>query len=225
MSSDTRAVPSGSQRGLDLEVVPFGQLQIAFDRHVLRPRDWTTAQASWAAELLDGLPPGRVLELCAGAGHIGLLAVADNERSLVSVDIDPIATAFAAGNSLAAGLASRVQVREGSLDAVLGDDERFALIIADPPWVRRSHVAHFPEDPLLAIDGGADGLQVARRCVTVAEKHLCPGGTTLLQLGSLAQAAQISDFISRHDRLRISEIRNFPHQGVLVRLDPTEAVR
>jgi release factor glutamine methyltransferase len=210
--------------GLDLEVVPFGQLQIAFDRHVLRPRDWTKAQAYWATELLAGLPPGRVLELCAGVGHIGLLAVADNERSLVSVDIDSIATAFAAGNSMAAGLASRVQVREGSLDAVVGDDEHFALVIADPPWVLHSHIARFPDDPLLAIDGGDDGLQVARRCVTVAEKHLCPGGTALLQLGSLTQVDQISDFVSEHDRLRISEIRNFPHQGVLVRLDPTDAV-
>ena len=55
----------------------FGHLPIAFDERVLRPRPWTVAQSRWAAELLHDRPaPSAVLELCAGAGHIGLLALA-----------------------------------------------------------------------------------------------------------------------------------------------------
>ena len=61
----------------------FGSLRINFDARALRPREWTTAQSDWAAELLPRLPAGPVLELCAGAGQIGRLAVLDSTRRLV----------------------------------------------------------------------------------------------------------------------------------------------
>ncbi|MBI2244007.1 MAG: methyltransferase, partial [Nocardioides sp.] len=58
------------------ETMGFGPLRITFDGRVLRPRPWTAAQSEWAAEILADAPAGPVLELCAGAGQIGLLAVA-----------------------------------------------------------------------------------------------------------------------------------------------------
>ena len=68
------------------DFLAFGCLDIAFDERVLRPRAWTMAQSTWGAELLDQMPAGPVLELCAGAGHIGLLALVASERQLVCVD-------------------------------------------------------------------------------------------------------------------------------------------
>ena len=64
------------------ERMAFGGLTIAYDDRVLRPREWTTAQSDWAAELMVTAPGGPVLELCSGAGHIGLLAVAASGRRL-----------------------------------------------------------------------------------------------------------------------------------------------
>ena len=55
--------------------VDFEGLRIEYDEHVLAPRPWTAAQSRWAAELIRVAPPGPVLEVCSGAGHIGLLAV------------------------------------------------------------------------------------------------------------------------------------------------------
>ena len=66
--------------------VDFGGLRIEYDARVLAPRAWTAAQSRWAAELIRTAPPGPVLELCAGAGHIGLLAVTLAPRPLVCVD-------------------------------------------------------------------------------------------------------------------------------------------
>ena len=57
-----------------MTTVEFGGLQITFDSRLLSPRPWTQAQSRWAASLLPNLPPGDVLELCSGAGQIGLLA-------------------------------------------------------------------------------------------------------------------------------------------------------
>lgn len=164
---------------------PFGALQIEADDGVLRPRPWTLLQSRWATDLLDDLPPGDVLELCTGAGHIGLAAVHGTGRRLVAVDAEPRACALARRN--ARQVDEEVDVREGHFDTVLERDERFVLVLADPPWVPTQRVEDHPEDPTWAIDGGIDGLEVARRCVRVAARHLVPGGRLLLQLGTRHQ--------------------------------------
>jgi release factor glutamine methyltransferase len=193
----------------------LGRLEIAWDHRVLEPRPWTTAQSRWAADLLAELPPGPVLELCTGAGHIGLLAVLDSSRRLVAVDADPVACRFAADNALAAGLADRVEVRHATMDAALAAGEEFPLIIADPPWVPTVRTDDFPDDPLLAIDGGADGLVVARACLDVAREHLAPEGVLLLQLGTVEQATALHDDVERAD-LVVTEVRQQAAYGVLV---------
>ena len=71
------------------------------------------------------------------------------------------------------------------------DGEMFALVVADPPWVTTDRVGDHPEDPLLAIDGGADGLSVARACVDACAGHVLEGGSVLLQLGDDAQAESL----------------------------------
>jgi hypothetical protein len=109
--------------------IVFGGLQIAFDDRVLRPRTWTENQSRWAAELLPHLPDGQVLELCSGAGQIGLLAVAGSGRRLVCVDVNPVAAELTTANAAAAGLSEQVEMREGPIGEVLSPDERFPLIL------------------------------------------------------------------------------------------------
>jgi release factor glutamine methyltransferase len=201
------------------ESMGFGPLRITFDGRVLRPRPWTEAQATWAAEILTEAPPGPVLELCAGAGQIGLLAVLGSTRRLVCVDVNPAACDWARHNAEEAGLADRVEVREGPMDEVLRDSERFALVVADPPWVRREEVGSYPGDPQVAIDGGHDGMDVAWTCIAVARDHLMPISTLLLQLGSVEQVDALRDRL-RDDDFVITEVR-WCDRGVLVRLDLT----
>ncbi len=195
----------------------FGRLQIAFDDRVLRPRSWTTAQSEWAAGLLERAPSGRVLELCSGAGQIGLLAVVDSDRELVCVDLNPVACDYIRHNADAAGMGDRVEVREGTIVDALGALERFALMIADPPWVRRSETGRFPEDPLLAIDGGEDGMEVASACLDAARQHLLPGGSLLLQLGTAVQVDAVRERL-RGDDLELVDVR-WCEGGVLLRID------
>lgn len=197
--------------------VDFGGLDIAFDDRVLRPREWTLAQSQWAEELLRQAGSGPVLELFAGVGHIGLAAVVRNDRELVLVDLNPAAVEHARRNVDVAGMSARVSVREGRIDETLGLDEQFALIIADPPWVPSAGISEFPEDPAIAIDGGADGLDLARTCCEVIEQHLGLGGSAIVQLGTIKQAELIADHLSLRSALRVAEIRSH-ERGVLVRL-------
>jgi methylase of polypeptide subunit release factors len=203
---------------MDVTSLDFGGLDIAFDDRVLRPRPWTLAQSQWAADLLAHAPAGPVLELFAGVGHIGLAAVAGSGRELVMVDLNPVAVELARHNVAAAGLSSRVTVREGRIDEALAPEERFAVVVADPPWVPSAGIQEFPDDPAIAIDGGDDGLDLARTCCDVVARHLVPGGTAILQIGTSDQA----DVLEQHLRatrvaLTRGETRVF-ERGVLVEL-------
>jgi methylase of polypeptide subunit release factors len=202
------------------ELVDFGGLRIVFDERVLRPRPWTVAQSQWAAEITRHAPPGPVLELCAGAGQIGLLAITLARRRLVCVDADPVACAYLRRNAADAGLG--VDVREKLMEDALAPGESFAVVIADPPWVRSEETAQFPEDPLLAIDGGPDGLALVRRCLHVVDQHLMQGGSAVLQLGPASQADELSAELRSYDGLRLSEVREF-RRGALARIDRAPA--
>jgi methylase of polypeptide subunit release factors len=202
-------------RGLIVETMDFDGLTITYDDRVLRPRPWTEAQSRWAAELLSELPDGPVLELCSGAGQIGLAAAARADRDLVCVDLNPVAAEYTELNARAAGMQGRVTVRRGRLSAMVRAGERFPLVIADPPWVESSATERFPEDPLEAIDGGPDGLAVARECLEVIESHLPEGGAALLQLGSVDQVAALMSLGS--GSLRCLEVRRYDG-GAVARL-------
>jgi release factor glutamine methyltransferase len=187
----------------------FGPLRIRYDDRVLRPRPWTAAQSVWGAELLRRGPDGPVLELCCGAGQIGLLTVVHEPRRLVCVDLNPVAGHFTRRNAVSAGVTELVEVREGAIADVLHPQDRFALVLADPPWVRHAETGRFPEDPLLAIDGGDDGLAVAWECVAAAAAHLVDGGAALLQLGSTAQADAVAAGAPSYGDLRLAEVREY----------------
>jgi release factor glutamine methyltransferase len=202
--------------GPDLEprTARIGELDIAYDDRVLRPRAWTAEHAAWAAEVLHDAPPGPVLELFCGAGHIGLLAILDSRRLLVAVDVDPVACDYARRNARAAGVADRVEVRNADLFAALADDELFPVVIADPPWVPSAETGRYPDDPITAIDGGPDGLALARASLDVARRHLAPAGVMLLQLGSLDEADGVRRLAG--PELEVCEIRQPDPAGVVV---------
>jgi methylase of polypeptide subunit release factors len=204
-----------------METMPFGPLTVRFDARVLRPRPWTLAQSTWAAELLRHGPAGPVLELCAGVGHIGLALAAESDRDLVLVDADRHACDHARWNVEEAGLAARVTVRHGPMQEVLAPTERFALVLADPPWVPSVEVSRFPADPRRAIDGGPDGLDLARLCVAVIARHLADGGASVLQLRDETQAEAMRTHLQVHDGLglRVVTVRTVPGgAGVLLHL-------
>jgi methylase of polypeptide subunit release factors len=193
----------------------FEGLAIQYDERVLAPRDWTAAQSHWAAELSGTAPPGAVLELCAGVGHIGLLAGRLTRRPLVCVDANPAACDLLRENARAAG--QGVDIREGPMDVVLHPAEQFPVVIADPPWVEHDQVGRYPEDPATAIDGGPDGLDLVRLCLTLIDRHLMPAGSAVLQAGP-THATAVRRLAAAYGDLRVVEVRDF-ERGVLLRLD------
>jgi methylase of polypeptide subunit release factors len=183
-----------------------GGLEFAWDRRVLEPRPWTAEQSTWLAELAVAAPGGPALELCSGAGHLGLLMRHLTGRKVVQVDVDPVATGLTRANAERLGL--RTEVRTAPMRDALAPDERFALVLADPPWVERARVVDYPADPVRAIDGGPDGTALARECLALADRHLLDGGHLVLQVRDRDQLDRlVADLPTSARRLRLVECR------------------
>lgn len=169
-------------------------LEFAWSDDVLRPRRWTALQAQWAVECSGTLPPGPLLELCCGVGTVGLPAVRDSGRSGVLVDGDATACEFARRNARHGGLRQRVRVVQHRVDGGAVPTVRTGvhLVLADPPHVSSAEARQLDGDPMHAVDGGDDGLDMVPAVLGTAALHLAVGGLCLLQVRGPAQAEQVA---------------------------------
>lgn len=193
---DRRAV------GLPLEHVlgwaEFCGLRIAVDPGVFVPRRRTEFLVHQAAALAR--PGSVVVDLCCGSGALGAALVAAVDRvELHAADIDPAAVRCARRNVADSG----GQVYEGDLYQPLPATlrGRVDVLLANVPYVPTEEVALLPpearvHEPRVALDGGADGLEVLRRVTAAAPLWLAPGGCLLFET-SERQAPQAVDAVAR----------------------------
>lgn len=161
------------------------------------------------------VPAGpRVLEIGCGTGCIALSIASERPGAhVVTTDISKQALALAARNRDALNLNDNVDIVEGDLAS--GVDESlmgtFSVLVSNPPYIPTSVLPTLPEEvigfePGLALDGGADGLDVFRRIVPVAEHALLPGGMLAVELfeDSLETAAA---YVRARDGWASAEVR------------------
>jgi ribosomal protein L3 glutamine methyltransferase len=172
------------------------------DERVIVPRSLIgellmTAFAKDDALVGDPETIASVLDLCTGGGSLAILAarVFPNAR-IEAVDVSAGALEVAARNVDEHGLQDRIALKEGDLFAPV-EGERFDLILTNPPYVDAAAIAAFPPEyaaePTLAHAGGADGLDIVRRILREAGKHLTADGTLVCEVGG-ARAALEQEF-------------------------------
>lgn len=137
-------------------------------------------------------PVSRILDLCTGGGSLAILAaLAFPDAQVDAVDISPDALALARENVADYDLADRVRLIEGDLYGPLGK-ARYELIVANPPYVTDGAVAAFPPEhraePELAHRAGPDGLDLVRRIIAGASRHLAPEGQIVIEVGEASEA-------------------------------------
>jgi release factor glutamine methyltransferase len=189
--------------GLPLEHVlgwaEFCGLRIAVDPEVFVPRRRTEFLVRQAADLAR--PRTVVVDLCCGSGAVGAALVASLDRvELYAADIDPAAVRCARRNVAAAG----GQVFEGDLYEPLPATlrGRVDVLVANAPYVPTEEIGLLPpearlHEPRVALDGGADGLDVQRRVAAAAPLWLAPGGHLLVET-SKRQAPQTVETFARN---------------------------
>jgi release factor glutamine methyltransferase len=132
-------------------------------------------------------PGAVVVDLCCGSGALGVaLAAAVGGASLHAADIDPAAVRCARRN--VAAHANGGSVYEGDLYEPLpaAMRGRVDVLIANVPYVPTAAIGHLPPEARLyearlALDGGADGLDMQRRVAAAAPLWLAPGGRLLIE--------------------------------------------
>ncbi|MBK9625314.1 MAG: 50S ribosomal protein L3 N(5)-glutamine methyltransferase [Rhodocyclaceae bacterium] len=167
----------------------LGPLRFYVDERVIVPR-------SYFAELLeDGFAPWvedpdtltRALDLCTGSGCLAIvMAHVFPQAEIDAIDLSPDALAVAHRNIDDYDLSNRVHAIESDLFAAV-KNRRYDLIISNPPYVTTEAMDALPpeyrHEPALALAAGSDGLDVVRRILASAGKHLTPSGVIAIEVG------------------------------------------
>ncbi|MBO4861602.1 MAG: peptide chain release factor N(5)-glutamine methyltransferase [Firmicutes bacterium] len=191
----------------------FYGIDLAVDERVLIPRPETELLAEEAIEFLrkggartsDALrdaakalgaePQVRAMDLCTGSGAIAAAVAANvpNAR-VVATELSPRAFMLARVNLRPY---ENVKVLRGDLFGALAeDDPPFDAILTNPPYIPTDVIPTLSREvkdhePLMALDGGADGLDIIRRIIKEAPEHLKSGGILLMETGHDQGAAVV----------------------------------
>jgi release factor glutamine methyltransferase len=161
----------------------FRGLRIQVDPGVFVPRRRTEFLVSEAVRVCR--PGALVVDLCCGSGAVGAALLAEVPGiELHAADVDPAAVVCAGRN-----LPGR-PVHLGDLFDALpaGLRGRVDVLVANVPYVPTDAIALTPpearlHEPAVALDGGGDGLEVARRVLADAPSWLAAGGAVLFEAG------------------------------------------
>jgi release factor glutamine methyltransferase len=170
-----------------LGTVEFGGLELVTDPRALVPRPETDFLCDWLVKRLRP-PPPRVLDMACGSGCIGLALARAWRAEGVSVtlaDVSEDALDLARLNASRLGFGDLKILRSDLFEKLEGP---FDLVTANLPYIPSGEIAGLSRevrrDPLLALDGGPDGLEVVRRFLTEAPPRLGEDGLVALELGA-----------------------------------------
>lgn len=135
-----------------------------------------------------------ILELCTGSGCLAIMmADAFPDARVDAVDISPDALAVARRNVDTYELNDRLTLIESDLYAAV-PPKKYDLIITNPPYVNSGSMAALPQEyrhePQIALDGGADGMDLVRRIVAGAAERLTDDGLLIVEIGNEKQFAE-----------------------------------
>ena len=157
------------------------------DERVLIPRPETELLAERAIQLLreEKYPP-KALDLCCGSGCLAVsMALGDPRADVHAADLSEGALAVTKMN--AERLHAKVTLHQGDLFDALSIHQLYQVIVSNPPYIPAADCLELQEEvrrePIMALDGGADGYDFYRRIAENAPRFLHEGGTLLMEVG------------------------------------------
>ncbi len=183
------------------------------DSRGLVPRPETERLIELLLPLLQEKPT-RIADVGTGSGIIALTLAAEcPEATVIAIDNSPAALALATENAVLLELSNRVAFLSGDLLSTANGE--FDLIVANLPYIPAAEISglarEVQHDPVSALDGGADGLDLVRRLIGQAPAHLSSNGFIALEIGH-DQSDRVADL------LRVANFRDIrtekDYQGV-----------
>ncbi len=180
----------------------FWSLPFTLAPDTLDPRaDTETLIEAVLARIDDRQAPLRIVDFGTGSGCILLSLLHELPGATgLGIDLSPGAVAASRHNAAQLGLDTRAQFQCGDWDAGLCGP--FDLVVSNPPYIETAALASLApnvrdHDPILALDGGADGLAPYRRLVPAAARLLTAGGLVAVEVG-LGQADAVAQMLAQH---------------------------
>lgn len=165
--------------------VPFGDLELITDHRALIPRPETEYLCEKLAH--RATPPARVLDMACGSGCIGLFlahAWANADTQVVLADISEDALDLARLNASRLSLPNARLIRSDLFEKITGT---FDLLVSNLPYIPSAEIPTLSRevrrDPILALDGGPDGLDIVRRFIETSPPFLNSSAQIVLELG------------------------------------------
>ena len=173
----------------------FMGLDFYVNEHVLIPRQDTECLVERVLPYVDGK---RVLDVCTGSGCIAI-AIAKLGKPFIVHGVDISEEALAVARQNATELNASVELFAGDLMTRM--DGQYDVIVSNPPYIPPSVIEGLmPEvrlhEPMLALDGGQDGLEFYRRIAGQAVTRLAPNGRLFLEIGC-EQAAAVAEILQK----------------------------
>jgi release factor glutamine methyltransferase len=175
----------------------FMGIELLSDKRALIPRKETEILGKKSLEISEGFSSKKeevlVMDICCGAGNLGLAVAFYNPKSKVIVtDLSHDAVELAKENICFLNLNHRVKAVQGDLFSAV-DQERFYgkidMIICNPPYISTAKVTKMnteisAHEPILAFDGGMFGTKIIQRFLAESPKFLTKGGSITFEVGA-----------------------------------------
>jgi release factor glutamine methyltransferase len=191
--------------------VAFRHIVVKVSPGVLIPRPETEVLVGEVLSVVEGLDAPVIADICTGSGCIALSLAHEHPGARVwASDISPAAARIATDNAQRLGVDERVVVAEGDLFSALPVDLhcRFDVLVSNPPYIPTADVPRLPAEvagfePHLALDGGADGLDIFRRILDEARLWLRPGGTLAVELDERMARTAAREALEWYEDVRV----------------------
>lgn len=199
----------------------FYSLNFRVTPDVLIPRPETEHAVIAVLDLLktSGLAAPQIVDIGTGSGCIAItVAKHAPQAKVTAIDQSPAALAIAAENAAAHHVTDRVTFVESDLLTALPGDQRFDIIVSNPPYVTEAEWAELSPgvrdfEPRMALVGGTTGLEITTRLVAQAVERLTPDGWLVLEIhdGLEAQTHALLTATGRFEKIStIKDLAQLP---------------
>lgn len=183
----------------------FMGIEFAVNKDVLIPQPDTEILVEEVIKLLKQYKKPKILDLCTGSGAIAIsISEKVSEAQIYASDISEKALAIA-----------RINDRSKKIKFILSDlfnniEDKFDIIVSNPPYIKTHEIEKLSKEvqnePILALDGGIDGLEFYRKIIGQASKYIKKNGYLCLEIGE-EQKKQVKDIIN--NKKKYADIKEY----------------
>lgn len=189
----------------------FYGLPFDVNKKVLTPRMETEILVEQVLKAEKNFKNAKILDLGTGSGCIAVALAKNCDEQITAIDVSKVALATAEVNAKKNGV--KIEFLHSNLFEGLKRKRKFDIIVSNPPYIKTDDIKKLDKnvrecDPLLALDGGEDGLSFYREISQKATSRLTNGGMLFYEVGK-GQASAVRKIMRENGFEEIKTIKDY----------------